>query len=71
MVLARASGRSAKAGGHLVRALEIVLARDAAAVILDDVAPVGDAQQRVVGLVVVGDGEVDLVGGDERDFVLA
>ena len=54
---------------HLLGALEVVLARDAAAVVLDDVAALGDAQQRVVRLVVVGRGEVGLVGGDERKRV--
>ena len=51
---------------HLLGGLEVMLARQPAPVVLDDVAALGDAQQRVVRLVVVGRGEVDLVGGDDR-----
>ena len=54
---------------HRVGALEVVLARDAAAVVLDHVAPAGDAQQRIVRLVVVGAGEVGFVGGDDGDVL--
>ncbi len=43
-----------------------MLGRHAAAVVLHDVAPFGDAQQRVVRLVVVRRGEVGLVRGDDR-----
>ena len=43
-----------------------MLARQASPVVLRDVAAAGDAQQRVVRLVVVGRGEVDLVGGHDR-----
>ena len=52
--------------GHLLGGLEEVLARQAAALVLRDVGALGDAQQRVVRLVVVGRGEIDLVGGDDR-----
>ncbi len=55
---------------HLLGGLEVVIARDATAVVLRHHAALGDAEQRVVGLVVVGRGEVDLVGGDERDAEL-
>ena len=51
---------------HLLGGLEEVLARQAPPVVLGDVVAVGDAQQRVVRLVVVGRGEIDLVGGDDR-----
>ena len=51
--------------GHLVGGLEVVLARHAAPVVLGEVFAVGDAQQRIVGLVVVRGGEVDLVGCDD------
>ena len=68
MVLSSASGRSANSSAICVGGLEVVLARQAAAVVLDDVAALGDAQQRVVRLVVVGRGEIDFVGGDDRQL---
>ena len=51
---------------HLLRGLEEMLARQAPPVVLRDVVAAGDAQQRVVRLVVVGRCEVDLVGGHDR-----
>ena len=54
---------------HRLGALEVVLARDAAAVVLHHVAPFRDAQQRIVRLVIIGGREVGLVGGDDRDLV--
>ena len=45
-----------------------MLARHTAAIVLDDVAAVGDAQERIVGLVVVGARKVGLVGGDDRQL---
>ena len=43
-----------------------MLARQAPPLVLRDVGPIGDAQQRIVCLVVVGLGEVDLVGRNDR-----
>ena len=43
-----------------------MLPRQAAALVLGDVGPLRDAQQRIVRLVIVGGGEIDLVGGDDR-----
>jgi hypothetical protein len=56
--------------GHVVGALEIVLTGHAAALVLRHHASFGDAEQCVVGLVIVGLREVDLVGSDERDAQL-
>ncbi len=52
---------------HLRAGLEAVLDGEVAAVRLPQHAPLGDAQQRVVGLVVFDGGEARLVGGDERN----
>ena len=51
---------------HLLGGLEEMLPRQPAALVLGDVGALSDAQQRVVRLVVVGGGEIDLVGGDDR-----
>ena len=66
MVLASASGRSANSSAICSARLEEVLARQPAPLVLGDVGALRDAQQRVVRLVVVGGGEIDLVGGDDR-----
>ena len=55
---------------HLVGGLEVVLARQPAPLVLDDIGALGDADQRIVRLVVVGGGEIDLVGRDDRDAEL-
>ncbi len=52
---------------HLGAGLEAVLDGELAPVGLAEHAPLGDAQQRVVGLVVVDGRKERLVGGDERD----
>ena len=52
---------------HLGFGLEVVLRRQAAAgFLLVDIGAIGDAQERVVGLIHVGLGEIDIVGGDQR-----
>ena len=51
---------------HLGAGLEAVLDGELAPVGLAEHAPLGDAEQRVVGLVVVDGREERLVGGDER-----
>lgn len=68
MVLSMASGRSGEQRAHVLRALEVVLAREPAAVVFHHEVAARDAQQRVVRLVVVWRGEVDLVGGDDRQL---
>ena len=55
--------------GHGLGALEVVLGREAAAVVLIEVAAFRNAEQCVVGLVVLGLGEVALVGRDERQIL--
>jgi len=55
--------------GHLARRLEAVLRGQAPALGLADVAALGDAQQRIVGLVHLGVGEEHLVGRDQRQVV--
>ena len=52
--------------GHLGRRLEAVLGRQAAAVLLRDLGAVGDAEQHVVGLELVGLDEMHVVGRDQR-----
>ena len=52
---------------HRFGALEVVLTRHPPAIVLDDVAAVRDAQQRIVRLVVVGAREVGFVGGNDRN----
>ncbi len=52
---------------HLGAGLEAVLGRELAAVGLGDQAAFGDADQRVMGLVVAAAGKERLVGGDQRD----
>ena len=54
---------------HLGRALEAVLGRQPAALGLRDLGAVGDAQQDVVRLVLLGIDEVDVVGRDQRQVV--
>ena len=54
---------------HFLGRLEAVVRRQAAPVGLAEVGPVGDAKQRVVGLVHAHIGEVDVVGGDQRKVV--
>ena len=49
---------------HLLGALEVVVRRYAPPVVLDDIAALCDAQQHIVSLVIVGAGEISLVGGD-------
>ncbi|VCU09306.1 hypothetical protein RHODGE_RHODGE_02480 [Rhodoplanes serenus] len=51
---------------HLGPRLEAVLGGEMAPLGLGEQPPLGDAQQRVVGLVIVGRGEERLVGGDQR-----
>ena len=51
---------------HFGAGLEAMLGRQAAAVGGADQRAFGDAQQRVVRLVIVGGGEIGLVGGDQR-----
>ena len=53
---------------HLLLGLEVMLGREAAAVLGDQHLALGDADQRVMRGVVIGLGEVGLVGGDQRDF---
>ena len=62
-------GQIGKQPPHLIGRLEPVLGRDAPAVILADEAARLDAQQGVVRLVLVGAGEIDVVGGDQRCIV--
>ena len=52
---------------HLGAGLETVLRRELAAVAVGDRAALGDAEQRVMGLVILARGEERLVGGDQRD----
>ncbi len=54
---------------HLGAGLEAVLGVELAAVGLGDEAALGDADQRVVGLVVGDGGEIRLVGRDQRDVL--
>ncbi len=56
-VEASASGRSANCARHLGAGLEAMLDGELAAIGLAQHAPLGDAQERVMGLVVVDGGE--------------
>ena len=51
---------------HLGARLEAMVGRELAAVGLGDQPAAGDAEQRVMRLVVVGAGEIRLVGRDQR-----
>jgi hypothetical protein len=55
--------------GHLRRRLEIVLGRDARAILFAEIGRAGDAHQRIVGAMPLALGEADVVGGDERQAV--
>ena len=61
-----ASGRSAKSAAISGARLEIMLRRQPAAVLVGDEAALGDGEQRVVRLVIVGLGEKRLVRRDDR-----
>ena len=64
-------GEVGEEGAHLGFGLEIVLRGQAAAgLLLVDIGALGDADQRVVGLVHLGLREVDVVGGDQRQAEL-
>ncbi len=52
---------------HLGAALEIVLRGELPALGLGDQPALGDADQRVVRLMVLADGKIGLVGGDQRN----
>ena len=56
--------------GHLPRALEIMLGAQAPPLVHRDIASLGDADQRVMRLEIVGAREVRLVGGDDRQMVV-
>ena len=60
-------GQIGKQRGHLRARLEAVLGRELAPVGLDHEPPFGDADQRVMRLVVFAAREERLVGGDERN----
>jgi hypothetical protein len=62
-------GQIGEQQGHLGRALEAVLGRQPAALGLRDLGAVGDAQEDVVGLVLLGIDEVGVVGCDQRQVV--
>ena len=51
---------------HLLGAFEEVLAREPAAVVLRHIATLGDAQQRIMRLMIVGAGEIHFIAGDDR-----
>ena len=51
---------------HFRARLEAMIRRKLLAIGLGDQTPAGDAQQRIVGFVVIRRSEVGLVGGDER-----
>ena len=51
---------------HLVRALEEVLARQPAAIVLYDVVPASDTKQGVVSFVVIRRRKIDFIGRNER-----
>ena len=51
---------------HLGAGLEAVIGRELLALGLRDQPPAGDAEQRVMGLVIVGRGEIRLVGRNQR-----
>jgi hypothetical protein len=59
-------GQVGEQQGHLGRALEAVLGRQPAALGLGDLGALGDAQQDVVRLVLLGIDEVRIVGRDQR-----
>ena len=56
-------------GAHLGGGLEVVLGRQAAALLLADIGAAGDAEQRVVRLEHGAVGEEGVVGGDQRQVV--
>ena len=59
-------GQIGEKGRHLVGGLQIVLRSEAAAgFLLVDISALGDADQRVMGLVHVGLREINVVGGDQ------
>ena len=55
---------------HLLRRFEIMLGRQPAAILGGHHLALGDADQRVMGGIVVGRGEIGFVGGDERQIEL-
>ena len=59
-------GKIGEQRSHLVFAFEIMLGAGAAAIVLDDVAAVGDAEERVVRLVVGARSEIAFVRRDDR-----
>ena len=56
--------------GHLPRALEIMLGTEATPRVHRDIASLGDADERVVRLEIVGAAEIGLVGGDDRQMIV-
>ena len=60
-------GQVGKQLGHFGAGLEAVLGRALAPIGLDQQPPFGDADERVMRLMVLAAGEQRLVGGDERD----
>ena len=67
IVAASASGRSANSSRHFGAALEAMLGRELAALAVGNELALGDAEQRVVGLVILARGKERLVGGDQRN----
>ena len=61
-------GKVGKQCGHLGLRLEIVLGRQPPPVLGDENLALGDADQRVMGGIVLGLCKVSLVGGDQRNF---
>ncbi len=59
-------GKVGEAGRHLGSGREVVLGGDLSPIVHGEIAARRDAQQRVVGLVQVGRGEVGLVGRHQR-----
>ena len=64
--VARRLGQIGEKRQHFRAGLEAVLGRQLAAVVLADQRAVGDAQQRVMGVVIRSLGEIRLVGRDQR-----
>ncbi len=62
-------GQVGEQSPHVGRRLEPVLVGDPAALVLADEGAVGDAQQRLVGLVHLLGGEIDVVGGHQGHVV--
>ena len=60
-------GQIGEQGGHFGAGLEAVLGRELAALAVGDQAAFGDAQQRIVRLVILARGEVRLVGRHQRN----